>query len=67
MKNPRNRSVSYRRKPASTPESTTEVGSGLGRGDSKKRRFTIEELVKGMTPVKEHPMEDDWPVGDELI
>jgi antitoxin MazE len=31
------------------------------------RRFTIEELVAGMTPDNEHPLEDDGPVGDELI
>ena len=32
-----------------------------------RRRFTIEELVASMTPENEHPLEDDWPVGDELI
>jgi antitoxin MazE len=32
-----------------------------------RRRFTIEELVAGMTPENEHPLEDDGPVGDELI
>jgi antitoxin MazE len=32
-----------------------------------RRRFTIEELVAGMTPKNEHPLEDDGPVGDELI
>jgi antitoxin MazE len=32
-----------------------------------RRRFTIEELVAGMTPDNEHPLEDDGPVGDELI
>jgi hypothetical protein len=56
-------SSSYRRKPVST----TEVGPGLRRDDTKKRRLTIEELVAGMTPDKEHPLEDDWPVGEELI
>lgn len=32
-----------------------------------RRRFTIEELVEGMTPERSEFMEDDWPVGDELI
>jgi antitoxin MazE len=32
-----------------------------------RRRFTIEELVEGMTPEPSEFMEDDWPVGDELI
>jgi len=32
-----------------------------------RRRFTIEELVASMTPENEHPVEDDGPVGDELI
>src|SRR5262249_22386441 len=29
-----------------------------------RRRFTLEELVAGMTPDREHPLEDDGPVGD---
>jgi antitoxin MazE len=32
-----------------------------------RRRFTIEELVVGMTPEQSEFMEGDWPVGDELI
>lgn len=32
-----------------------------------RRRFTIAELVAGMTPDNEHPFEDDGPVGRELI
>jgi len=32
-----------------------------------RRRFTIEELVEGMTQERSELMEDDWPVGDELI
>jgi antitoxin MazE len=32
-----------------------------------RRRFTIEELVAGMTPDNEHLLEDDGPVGGELI
>jgi antitoxin MazE len=32
-----------------------------------RRRFTIEELVEGMTPEHSELMDDDWPVGDELI
>jgi len=34
---------------------------------SKLRPFTIEELIKGMTPVPSEWTEDDWPVGEELI
>jgi len=30
-----------------------------------RRRFSIEELVAGMTPEKEHPLEDDEPRGSE--
>lgn len=32
-----------------------------------RRRFTIEELVASMTAENAHPLEDDGPVGDELI
>lgn len=32
-----------------------------------RRRLTIEELVAGMTKANEHALEDDGPVGDELI
>ena len=32
-----------------------------------RRRFTIEELVAGMTPENEHPLDDDGPIGGELI
>jgi hypothetical protein len=63
MKRRRPPSSSYRRKPVST----AEVGPGLRRDEIKKRRFTAEELVAGMTPENEHPLEDDWPVGEELI
>jgi antitoxin MazE len=28
-----------------------------------RRRFTLEELVAGMTPEREHPLEDDGPRG----
>ena len=31
-----------------------------------RRRFTIEELVAGMTE-NEHPLEDDGPIGKEQI
>ena len=34
---------------------------------SSPRRLTTEELVTGMTPENEHSLEDDGPVGDELI
>jgi hypothetical protein len=43
------------------------MGPGLRRDDSKKRPFTIEELAAGTTPERSELMEDDWPVGDELI
>jgi antitoxin MazE len=32
-----------------------------------KRRFTLEELLAGMTPEREHPLEDDAPRGAEII
>jgi len=32
-----------------------------------RRRFTLEELLAGMTPDKQHPLEDDGPVGKELL
>jgi antitoxin MazE len=32
-----------------------------------RRRFTLEELVAGMTPDREHPLEDDGPAGDEKL
>jgi antitoxin MazE len=32
-----------------------------------KRRFTIEELIEGMTPEPSEFMEDDGPVGEELL
>ena len=32
-----------------------------------RRRFTIEELVVGMTPEPSELMDDDWPLGNELI
>jgi antitoxin MazE len=32
-----------------------------------RRRFTLEELVVGMTPERSEFMEDDWPMGEELI
>jgi antitoxin MazE len=32
-----------------------------------RRRFTLEELLAGMTPEKKHPLEDDGPVGKELL
>lgn len=32
-----------------------------------RRRFTLEELVAGMTPDKEHLLDDDSPLGDEVI
>jgi antitoxin MazE len=32
-----------------------------------KPRYTLEELVAGMTPDKEHPSWDDPPRGEELL
>ena len=32
-----------------------------------KRRFTLEELLAGMTPDREHGLEDDAPRGAEII
>ena len=31
------------------------------------RRFMLEELLAGMTPDREHPLEDDAPRGEEII
>ena len=30
-------------------------------------RFTLDELLAGMTPEREHPLEDDGPRGQELL
>jgi len=32
-----------------------------------KRRYTLEDLIAGMTPDKEHPSLDDPPRGEELL
>ena len=32
-----------------------------------RRRFTLDELVAGMTPEREHRAEDDPPRGEELF
>ena len=32
-----------------------------------RRRFTLDELLAGMTPAREHPLEDDDPRGEELL
>lgn len=32
-----------------------------------KRRFTLDELLAGMTPEREPPLEDDAPRGDETL
>ncbi len=32
-----------------------------------RRRFTLEELLEGMTPDREHSLEDDAPRGEEII
>lgn len=31
------------------------------------RRFTLDELLKGMTPDRQHNFDDDPPRGDELL
>jgi antitoxin MazE len=32
-----------------------------------RRRFTLDDLVAGMTPEREHTLEDDGPRGAELL
>jgi antitoxin component of MazEF toxin-antitoxin module len=32
-----------------------------------KRRFTLDELLAGMTPEREHLLDDDAPRGEELL
>jgi antitoxin MazE len=32
-----------------------------------RRRFTLEELLAGMSPEREHPLEDDDPIGEEML
>ena len=32
-----------------------------------RRRFTLDELLAGMTPGREHPLEDDGPRGEEAL
>ena len=32
-----------------------------------RRRFTLDELLAGMTPEREHAREDDGPRGKEII
>jgi antitoxin MazE len=32
-----------------------------------RRRFTLDELLAGMTPERAHRLEDDGPQGEELI
>ena len=32
-----------------------------------RRRFTLDELLAGMTPEREHALEDDGPRGEELL
>ena len=32
-----------------------------------KRRYTLEELVAGMTPERQHPSLDDAPRGKEML
>lgn len=32
-----------------------------------RKRYTFPELLSGMTPDREHPLEDDGPKGEEVI
>jgi antitoxin MazE len=32
-----------------------------------RRRFTLDELLAGMTPEREHALEEDPPQGEEII
>lgn len=32
-----------------------------------RRRFTLDELLAGMTPEREHAAEDDAPRGEEML
>jgi antitoxin MazE len=32
-----------------------------------RRRFTLDELLAGMTPEREHALDDDEPRGQELL
>jgi antitoxin MazE len=32
-----------------------------------RRRFTLDELLAGMTPEREHPLDDDGPQGEESL
>ncbi len=32
-----------------------------------RRRFTLDELLAGMTPEREHGLDDDGPQGEEII
>jgi antitoxin MazE len=32
-----------------------------------RRRYTLEELLAGMKPENQHPLEDDGPIGRELL
>jgi antitoxin MazE len=32
-----------------------------------RRRFTLDELLAGMTPEREHALDDDGPRGEEII
>jgi antitoxin MazE len=32
-----------------------------------RRRFSLDELLAGMTPEREHRLDDDGPFGEEII
>lgn len=43
------------------------VGDGRIIVCRSKRHFTLDELLAGMTPEREHPLEDDTPRGEEAL
>ena len=49
------------------PDTNDEAASPARPNSPKPRRFTLEELLEGMTPGEKRELQDDWPVGEELI
>jgi antitoxin MazE len=43
------------------------IGDGRLVVARSKRHFTLDELLAGMTPEREHPLEDDAPRGEETL
>jgi hypothetical protein len=50
-----------------TDDGKDAMQKGEAPPSTARRRFTLEELLAGMTPESEHPLEDDGPQGEELI